>query len=418
MLLPRCTLRVFRPKGRSECKSGNRKAIQQTQILKALAIWGEPGGTLKLVREVLKVPATGGVRIDDDTEEHNRLDTNVSTCLRKVADGNFTAAVKAISSSGVAPYNENTRKALEDKHPTMPPLQKPTCTLHETPLVAEEGTILSCIKSFPKGTSCERDGLWAQHLLDAFCGEGSTAAADMVTTITRVVNLWLGGRCPLNLAEFIASAPLTPLLKHDKSICPIAVGTIWRRLVSKVVMKGVGKDMATYLQDSHFGVGVSGGAEAILHVVNRFVSEHHAYASLSMLTVDFTNYFNLVDRITMLHEVRKLCPYISAWVEYLYGQPAWLYAGDSYIYSSTGVQQGALLGPLVFALVLHQLIAKINEQCILSLQAWYLDDGTVIGDTEEVAKALAVVETEGPALGLILNIKKQFFFGLLVMDEG
>ncbi|MCI97688.1 hypothetical protein A2U01_0118989, partial [Trifolium medium] len=39
--------------------------------------------------------------------------------------------------------------------------------------------------------------------------------------------------------EFVASAPLTPLLKPDEGIRPIAVGTIWRRLVSKVVMKGV-----------------------------------------------------------------------------------------------------------------------------------------------------------------------------------
>ncbi|XP_026454166.1 uncharacterized protein LOC113355509 [Papaver somniferum] len=133
-------------------------------------------------------------------------------------------------------------------------------------------------------------------------------------------------------------------------------------------------------------------------------------ASLTMLTVDFTNAFNIVDRTSMLLEVRKLCPSISSWVEYLYGQPARLYMGDYYIYSSTGVQQGDPLGPLLFSLVLHRLIAKINEQCSLSLHAWYLDDGTIIGDTAEVAKALAVVQTEGPELGLILNIRKTEIF--------
>ncbi|KAJ0912612.1 hypothetical protein HanRHA438_Chr06g0276291 [Helianthus annuus] len=50
-------------------------------------------------------------------------------------------------------------------------------------------------------------------------------------------------KCPSSLAEFVASAPLTPLLKPDNRIRPIAVGTIWRRLVSKVAMKGVGKEM-------------------------------------------------------------------------------------------------------------------------------------------------------------------------------
>ncbi|KAL6514241.1 hypothetical protein OROHE_019228 [Orobanche hederae] len=225
-----------------------------------------------------------------------------------------------------------------------------------------------------------------------------------------VANLWLCGRCPLQLSEFIASAPLTPLLKPDKSIRPIAVGTIWRRLVSKVAMKGVGKDMVEYLQDYQFGVGVSGGAEAILHVVNRLVNKHHMNDKLTMLTVDFTNAFNLVDRTAMLLEVRKSCPFISPWVEYLYGQPARLYVGDYYIFSSAGVQQGDPLGPLLFALVLHRLVKKINEECTLSLQAWYLDDGTIIGDTTEVAKALAVIHKEGPTLGLILNIKKTEIF--------
>jgi len=80
-------------------------------------------------------------------------------------------------------------------------------------------------------------------------------ARDLLCVITLVVNLWLGGRCPLSLAEFVASAPLTPLLKSHGEIRPIAVGTIWRRLVSKVAMKGVGKDMAKYLNDFQFGVG-------------------------------------------------------------------------------------------------------------------------------------------------------------------
>ena len=36
--------------------------------------------------------------------------------------------------------------------------------------------------------------------------------------------------------------------------------------VSKAAMKGVGIDMSKYLNDFQFGVGVSGGAEAVLQV--------------------------------------------------------------------------------------------------------------------------------------------------------
>ncbi|KAI3861672.1 hypothetical protein MKW98_000624 [Papaver atlanticum] len=102
LLLPRCTLRVFRPQGRAECRSGNRKATQQTQILRALATWGESGGTQHLIKEVLQIPRPGGFRgVDADAKEIDNMLTNILTCLRKVADGHFTAAVKAISSSGL-----------------------------------------------------------------------------------------------------------------------------------------------------------------------------------------------------------------------------------------------------------------------------------------------------------------------------
>ncbi|GJW27470.1 hypothetical protein Tco_0044345 [Tanacetum coccineum] len=100
------------------------------------------------------------------------------------------------------------------------------------------------VQSFPKGTSCGRDGLRAQHILDALCGEGSTIAVGLLKAISMVVNLLLEGRCPKVLAEFVASAPLTPLLKPDNGIRPIAVGAIWRRLASKVAMRGVRKEMS------------------------------------------------------------------------------------------------------------------------------------------------------------------------------
>nr|GEX35433.1 putative reverse transcriptase domain-containing protein [Tanacetum cinerariifolium] len=194
--------------------------------------------------------------------------TNIKQCLRKVSDGHFTAAVKVLSSSGVASYCDDTIKSLEAKHPYKPPPSMHSITFSEPPLVAEIDSVFSCIKSFPKGTSCGRDGLRAQHILDELCGEGSATATDLLKVITSIVNLWLAGR----------------------------------RLVSKVAMKGVGKEMSNYLSDFQFGVEVSGSAEAILHSVNRVLSEYHNDGSLALLNVDFSNAFNLVDRPALLHE--------------------------------------------------------------------------------------------------------------------
>nr|GEY90362.1 putative zinc finger, CCHC-type [Tanacetum cinerariifolium] len=115
----------------------------------------------------------------------------------------------------------------------------PSIIFFEPLLVAEIDNVFGCIKSFSKSISCGRDGLRAQHILDALCGEGSTTVTDLLKVTTSVINLWLTGRCSPILAEFVASVSLAPILKPNNRILPIAAGTIWRRLVSKVAMKGV-----------------------------------------------------------------------------------------------------------------------------------------------------------------------------------
>nr|GEU60662.1 putative reverse transcriptase domain-containing protein [Tanacetum cinerariifolium] len=212
----------------------NRKSLQQSSILKSLATWGKDDGITTLVKSMLDGSWLGslGQGGGDFIEERTIGNTNIKQCLHKVADGHFTAAVKVLSSSGVAPYYDDTIKALEAKRPYKPPPTMPSNTFSVPPLVAETDCIFGCLKSFPTGTSYGRDGLRAQHILDALRGEGSATAIDLLKTITSVINFWLARMCSPILAEFVASAPLTPLFKQDNGVRPIAIGTIWRRLVS------------------------------------------------------------------------------------------------------------------------------------------------------------------------------------------
>ena len=63
-----------------------------------------------------------------------------------------------------------------------------------------------------------------------------------------------------------------------------------------------------------------------------------------------------------------------------------------------GVQQGDPLGPLLFS----PLALRIDFPH-LDLGVWYLDDG---GDVADVFKVFQFIESEGPARGLVLNVKK------------
>ncbi|GJY97152.1 putative reverse transcriptase domain-containing protein [Tanacetum coccineum] len=373
-----------------KCKSATKRQRQEECIASGIRSWGMPGGCLQLLRETLAEPALSlSDTLEEDLESNER---NIKKCKRKICDGHYTAAIRVLSSSGIAPYTDATLDDLKAKHPFKPAPSLPHIPTDHHQLLAPSGLVLDMIKSFPRGTSCGRDGLRAQHLMDCLSGAAVAISDELIASITQVVNLFLDGKCPKMLGEYIASAPLTPLVKPGGGIRPIAVGTVWRRLVSKVCATMIGHSLDTYLNDLQFGVGVSGGGEAILHAVNRLIEDRSDDIGLSMLLVDFKNAFNLVDREAMLQEVRIRCPAISRWVEFCYSKPARLYYGEHTLWSHQGVQQGDPLGPLLFALVLH------------------LDDGTIVGDTLVVGKVLELIMEDGPRRGLHLNVDKTEVF--------
>ncbi|GJX49926.1 hypothetical protein Tco_0276771, partial [Tanacetum coccineum] len=296
LVLPLCLLKTFNSGRNLECKSANKRRHQEESIANAIRSWG---------------------------------------CKRKICDGHYTAAVRVLSSSGVAPYNDATLQELKTKHPFMSAPSLLDSHIDHHPLIASQDVVLYMIKSFPRGTSCGRDGLRAQHLMDCLSGAALAIFDELVSSITQVVNLFLKGKCPTMLGEYIASAPLTLLVKPGGGIRPIAVGTIWRRLVSKVSATMIGHSLDGYLVGLQFGVGVPGGGEAILHAVNHLVEDRGDDVGLSMLLVDFQNAFNL---------------------------------------------------------------------------AWYLDDGTIVGDTLVVGKVLELITEDGPRFGLHLNVDKTELF--------
>ena len=123
----------------------------------------------------------------------------------------------------------------------------------------------------------------------------------------------------------------------------------------------------------------------------------------------------------MLQQVRLRLPALSPFAEWVYGHHSRLLYEDEVIWSQTGPQQGCPLGSVLFALGLQPLIERIEAECgenllhpagnalvrrPIDLNAWFLDDGTLCGRLDKLAKALEILQTEGPGIGLQLSLSK------------
>ncbi|KAL8117831.1 hypothetical protein AgCh_015653 [Apium graveolens] len=277
-MLPLCILKTFCPRSNIECKSAIRRQRQEESIANVIRSWSVPGGSLHLARETLAENSPSLLEVDDedlDLGEHN-----INRFKRKISDGHYIAAVRVLLSSVIAPYNAATLEDLNVRHPFRPPPSLPHTPTDHQHLAASPAVVFDRIKSFPQGTSCGTDVLRAQHLRDCLSGAVVAISDELVASITQ------------------------------------------RRLVSKVGAAMVGSSLGGYFDGLQFGVGVSGGGEAILHVVNRLIEDHGHVAGFSILL------------------------------------------------------------------------------------AWYLDDGTIVGDTLVVGKVLELILQDGPRYGLHLNVVK------------
>ena len=173
---------TFLPKNRIKRRSGTRERCQFDHISNAVSRWSDPSDRLCLVLDHLAEapPPSASVK-----EVRNLEDSNLYQCKRKFEDGHVFVAIKVLSSSSVAPLFTDTLQALESRHPFAPTPVLPSC--NEEALYVSKDKVLRMIHSFPKGTSCGRDGLRAQHLMDMPGGAASVIADSLLCSITKVV---------------------------------------------------------------------------------------------------------------------------------------------------------------------------------------------------------------------------------------
>ena len=314
--------------------------------------------------------------------------------------------MRILGSAGCAPNDDiSALDDLRQRHPThdlphwsdnVPP-----------PLVVDSTAVMGTLQAFPRGSSHGGSKLRPQHLLDAICGTSSPFAGHCLDQLTYFMNKLLSGKLDRRIGPWLSGAPLTALRKKPSGFRPIAVGEVLRRLASRLCCSAVRPYLPDiFLPYGQVGVGVKGGLEAAVHGLRKLIVDNSQNDELCCAKVDMRNAFNECRRSSFLHRVKDELPQLYAWVQWSYHCAGELRFGSNRIISTAGVQQGDPLGPLLFSLVLMELLDNIGDIPDLKAQLWYLDDGTFIGSRDAVSSLLNSLVEKGPEFGIYVNMSK------------
>jgi len=368
----------------------NRNVAQRDYTFNRLHRWNSD--RTSLIQELFDAP-----QMKDSPVRTVSAKSNVRRAEKLIReDGQLGKAVQALHSSGLAPVSQSTVDLLRDKHPVSPlptPGPVPPQLLSVNPR-----QVLSQLQTFSKGTAGGRSGWRVQHFL-SLC-----QSQQFLAGFTYIINLFLADNAPRELAGIVVSGSLVPLLKKDGGVRPIVVGEVFRRLLSKLCVAHVREEALQYFQPLQLGVGVHGGAEAVLHAFNRAIRNPSLDPEALLILVDFVNAFNEVNRQFFLDAVRMQFPAIYRWVLFCYSVGAPLFLQHHILFATTGVQQGDPLGPLLFALVLHPFLVNLKARFSLKVGA-ILDDVTFMGSPQSSRLALDYLRNDGAAAGLRLSRK-------------
>ena len=270
--------------------------------------------------------------------------------------------------------------SMSSRRSTFPPpsyLYPPADNANDS-ILATPGAVFPAIRSFPNWSAGGPDGLRPQHLKDLL-GLPGRSSGSLLAALTSFSNLVLKGLVP-SIRPYFFGASLIALNKKGGGIRPIAMGSMFRRLVAKVASWAVKSEMSALLAPFQLGFGVKGGVETAIHAARCYL--RHLTPGQAVIKLDFKNAFNSVRRNKMLGAVLDLAPKVYQFVHSAYSMPSSLFWGDRILHSMEGVQQGDPLGPLLFCLAIHQIQVRLSSE----LKLLYLDDVALGGTLEQIER--------------------------------
>ena len=181
--------------------------------------------------------------------------------------GQFGRASRILSSEGLAPNSRSTLKALKELHlKEAPPTLLQKDSVASSAYQFSENIVFKQLKTFSQYTAAGPSKMYPEHLLHAVECTALDHSESALKAITSFVNTRSRGKFPsFETSKALCSASLTALSKKKGGVRPIAVSEILRRLIAKCLVKEAKSEAIELFDSIQLGVGVSGGAEVIIH---------------------------------------------------------------------------------------------------------------------------------------------------------
>ena len=163
-----------------------------------------------------------------------------------------------------------------------------------------------------------------------------------------------------HLEAFLACR-LIPLDKQ-RGVRPTGIVEILRRVIGKIVMKLLKRDVLKATGSLQLCAGQDAGSEAAIQVVYEMFNKETTEA---VLMVDASNAFNAINQEDFLHNTKILCPSISTYVNNCYSSPTGPYIrGARSIKSEEGTTKGDTTAMAIYALGITPLFAWLSKKLI------------------------------------------------------
>ena len=220
-----------------------------------------------------------------------------------------------------------------------------------------------------------------------------------------------GAGCSPALRAVLGAARLVAFAKPAGGVRPIAVGSVWRRVVARAVAAQRRSRWAEGLRPVQFGVGVRGGTEAMVHGVRSLLQEHPDWY---VVATDCRNAYNSVSRGGVLRAMQDFDPALLPFVRFFYDEPAPLRyaaaAGVARLLSRSGVQQGDPLASALFSVAIQPALLEVQATAVGdaagAVVVAQIDDVYLVGPPEWAEASYATLQAAYACIGLQLRHSK------------